>query len=174
MRKPEHHIEIFLHPGEYYWGDQNTRIRTILGSCVTLTAWHPQYMVGGMTHIIVPERAERGQDEVLPLNAKYAQDAIMLLMSEMKQYGPNLQQFQLKLFGGGDMFAHKHPAKSRKSKPQIGEKNIEVTQKILKEHKLSLHSAHVGGQGHRAIVFDLWSGYVWVKHISAMPSIEGK
>jgi len=35
-------LEIFLHQGEVYFGDRDTRIRTVLGSCVAITMWHPE------------------------------------------------------------------------------------------------------------------------------------
>ena len=29
-------VDIFLRPGDYFWGDARSRIRTILGSCVAI------------------------------------------------------------------------------------------------------------------------------------------
>ena len=49
-------IEIFLQPGDFYFGDRDTRIRTLLGSCVSITMWHPRLHVGGMCHFMLPER----------------------------------------------------------------------------------------------------------------------
>ena len=48
MKKPDHVIEIFLQPGDFYFGGADTRIRTILGSCVSITMWHPTRLIGGM------------------------------------------------------------------------------------------------------------------------------
>src|SRR5439155_18563598 len=50
MRKPTAYLEIFLQPGEWYFGDADTRIRTLLGSCVAITMWHPRRCLGGMCH----------------------------------------------------------------------------------------------------------------------------
>ena len=50
MKKPQSVIEIFLQPGELWFGDEQTRIRTILGSCVAVTLWHPGRRIGGMCH----------------------------------------------------------------------------------------------------------------------------
>jgi len=47
-RKPAHGIEIALQAGELHFGNRNTRIRTLLGSCISITAWHPQLPIGGM------------------------------------------------------------------------------------------------------------------------------
>ena len=52
-------IDVFLQPGDFYFGEAGTRIRTLLGSCVAITLWHPILHIGGMCHIMLPERGER-------------------------------------------------------------------------------------------------------------------
>ena len=54
--QPEHVLDIYLFPGDIYWGDSQTRIITILGSCVSITLWHPQRREGGMCHFLLPSR----------------------------------------------------------------------------------------------------------------------
>ena len=49
-------LEIFLQPGEFYFGEGKTRIRTLLGSCVAITLWHPRLHIGGMSHYMLPSR----------------------------------------------------------------------------------------------------------------------
>jgi len=44
--KPPFVIDIFLQPGELYFGDRHTRIRTVLGSCVSVVFWHPEKLLG--------------------------------------------------------------------------------------------------------------------------------
>ena len=39
-------IDIFLQPGEYFVGDADYQIRTMLGSCVSMTLWHPGKRIG--------------------------------------------------------------------------------------------------------------------------------
>ena len=56
MNRPLGGNEIFLQPGEFYFGDAATRIRTLLGSCVAITLWHPARMIGGMCHYMLPNR----------------------------------------------------------------------------------------------------------------------
>ncbi len=53
-------IDVFLQPGDVYFGDRHTRLRTILGSCVSITLWHPQRLLGGMCHFILPARPAAG------------------------------------------------------------------------------------------------------------------
>ena len=105
MQKPESFIEIFLQPGEVFFGDSTTRIRTILGSCVSITFWHPTKLMGGMTHIMLPERGKLKQAHELVLDGKYADEAMRLMLDEIESAGTQPSEYQVKLFGGGDMFS---------------------------------------------------------------------
>ena len=53
MRKPKGVIEVFLQPGELYFGDRYTRLRTLLGSCVSIVLWHREALLGGMCHYML-------------------------------------------------------------------------------------------------------------------------
>jgi len=167
MQKPESYVEIFLQPGELYFGDYATRIRTILGSCISITFWHPVKLIGGMTHIMLPERGNLGRKKEVVLDGKYADEAIRLMLSEIKSTGADPSEFQVKLFGGGDMFS-KYTASDNQ---HIGTKNTIAAKQLLNEYGFLLHARHLGGHGHRSIIFDIWSGYVWVRHDGATPSL---
>lgn len=161
MHRPEHIIEIFLQPGEYYFGDKVTRIRTVLGSCVSMTFWHPSLLVGGMSHFMLPTREGAKKEEAdVPLNGKYADEAMKLLLSEMKKVGGSHQDYQVKLFGGGNMF----PETRKKPGHHVGLKNVDAAHMLLKRHGFTCQAQHLGGIGHRNVIFDIWSGHVWVKH----------
>lgn len=71
-----HAIDIFLQPGEFYFGDRETRLRTILGSCVAITLWHPRLRIGGMCHYLLPMR--RGHHDEAELDGRYADDSLTL------------------------------------------------------------------------------------------------
>lgn len=58
-------LDIFLQPGEWYFGEGNTRVRTTLGSCVAIVLWHPVRRIGGMCHYMLPSRG-RPSDEPPP------------------------------------------------------------------------------------------------------------
>jgi chemotaxis protein CheD len=160
MRKPQHAIEIFLQPGELYFGDRDTRIRTVLGSCVSLTFWHPDLLVGGMCHYMLPNRAqERRGIRTRELDGRYADEAIELLIGEIKACGAPHREYQVKLFGGGNMFPERRvPANN------VGLRNVEVARQLAAKHGFNCVAEHLGGDGHRNVIFDIWSGHVWVRH----------
>lgn len=161
MGKPEDTIDIFLQPGEFFFGDMATRIRTILGSCVSITFWHPTLLMGGMCHIMLPSRKDRGAE--LEFNGKYADEAIHLLMQEIHRINTTPSDYQVKVFGGSDMFVNDD---IQERKIMIGDKNIRAVKQLLKLNGFKVHSQHLGGNEHRYIVFDVWSGYVWMRRQS--------
>ncbi len=157
MRKPVHAVDVFLQPGEVYFGGRDTRIRTLLGSCVAIVMWHPGMRAGGMCHYMLPGAPARRQ---VALDGRYADDAMALMLREIQKTDTAPADYQVKLFGGGNMFAAHRSAREG----HVGAKNVEVARTLLKQHGFSSCAEHLGGVGHRTVLFDIWSGHVWMKH----------
>lgn len=168
--KPDHVIEIFLQPGEFYFGDENTRIRTLLGSCVSITLWHPGRRIGGMCHYMLPSRGGRDKGTNSP-DGRYADEVVDILMREIALAKSHPSEYEVKLFGGGNMFsrqakwskARTAPAQTRGQMVNIAHKNIEVGRALLEKMGFKIKVEHVGGDGRRHVIFDIWSGHVWVR-----------
>ncbi len=157
MQEPEHILEVFLQQGEVYFGDRNTRIRTVLGSCVAMTMWHPELQLGGMCHYMLPMRQRPGTQA---LNGKFADEALELMLAEIRQAGTRAKDYQFKLFGGGNMF----PCSPKTGRSHVGTKNVEIGRQLMKKHGLTVQAEHILGDGHRNLIFNVWSGDVWMKH----------
>jgi chemotaxis protein CheD len=178
MKKSAHTIEIFLKQGEVYFGDRDTRIRTVLGSCVAITMWHPDLLIGGMCHYMLPSRHPRGKkfhcrirDSAIgfpsrratdkkELDGKYADEALELMFTEIQRSGTHADDYQMKLFGGGNMF----PFTTKPRAQHVGLKNIEVVSQLLAHNGLKVRAEHLGGVGHRNLIFDISNGHVWMRH----------
>jgi chemotaxis protein CheD len=160
-KKPEEVFEVFLQPGEFYWGDADTRIRTILGSCVAVTIWHPKKQVGGMCHIILPQRCQshKKSQAAEEKSAKYADEAITLMMQEMSKIKVSPKDCQVKVFGGSNMFPKLHI----NDKQNIGDRNLHAVLMHLSDNGFQVSANHYGGEDSRYIIFDVWSGFAWVK-----------
>ncbi|MDP8567336.1 chemotaxis protein CheD [Methylophilus aquaticus] len=158
MKLPKNAFEIFLQPGEFYWGDADTRIRTILGSCVAVTVWHPAQKVGGMCHIMLPSRARSAKKTGGVLNGKYADEAMTMIMSELNSCGIAPESCHVKVFGGSNMFKT-----LRDISNPIGDRNLEAVMDQLDRLGFTVHSHHHGGELPRYIIFDVWSGWVWLR-----------
>jgi len=155
-------IDIFLAPGEFYFGDQDTRIRTVLGSCVAVTLWHPSRLIGGMCHYMLPTRALKRAGE---LDGRYGDEAIQLFLDQVKRHRSHPGEYEVKLFGGGNMF----PEARRLNNLDVGRRNIDMGLQLLQQHRFRLKARHMAGVGHRNVVFEVWSGDVWLKHVEVAP-----
>lgn len=152
---PDYVLEIFLQPGEFYWSDAFTRIRTVLGSCVALCVWHPKKNIGGMCHYILAYKREDAGEELDP---RYGSDAVKMILREIRQAGTAPGEYHVKMFGGSNMFPD---VEGRRL--DIGAKNIVAGEELLKRHGFHIRKARIGGTRPHNIIFDLWSGNVWVK-----------
>ena len=144
---------VFLHPGEFYFGGGNPRIATLLGSCVSITVWHPRLAVGGMCHYMLPNRQRPNG----PLCGRYGDEAMEWLLARIRETGSRPAEYQAKLFGGGNMFEN-----AMGGVMDIGRRNIEIGRDLLAQAGMALIAEHVGGNAHRKLVFELWSGDVWL------------
>ena len=119
-------IDIFLQPGDVYFGDRGTRLRTVLGSCVSITFWHPRLLLGGMCHYMLPERAGAADDR---RDGRYADEALDLLIEEMLAAGTQPRDYEAKIFGGGRMFSFA----AGRGALDIGNRNIRLEVRIYRK-----------------------------------------
>lgn len=145
---------VFLNPGEFYFGSGMTRISTLLGSCVSITLWHPRRKIGGMCHYML---TERNRPTGIPLDGRFGREAFELFLQQVEAAGTHPGEYQAKLFGGANMLSGPGGEKM-----DIGPRNIEFGRKMLAERHIALMAEHVGGSGRRKLHFDIWSGDVWL------------
>lgn len=152
-------IDVFLQPGEFYFGDADTRIRTILGSCVAITLWHPRLRIGGMCHFLLPSRgSSRRRAE---LDGRYCDEAMDLFAREIRHHRTRASEYEAKAFGGGNMFPHQTASESL----HIGRRNADSALHHLEMLGVRVTQRHLYGAGHRQAIFEVWSGDVWLRHV---------
>ena len=162
--KPLHSI----HPGEWYFGVEYERLHTILGSCVALTAWHPTLRIGGMCHYLLAidpahkaAAAKSGntaqhQGKGNLGDCRYAINALAQMKKAMQAYA-HVDEYQLGIFGGGDMFAFNSPT-------SIGHDNIAYARQWLRREKLHPVQTDVGGKISRSLMLVIPTGEIQLKH----------
>lgn len=162
-------VEVVLQPGDFHFGAAGTRVRTLLGSCVSITLWHPKFKIGGMCHFMLPQRENKRHGE---LDGKYADEAIEMFLREIKAHDTSPSDYEAKVFGGGNMFPKLsspgicQPGSGPdeiKSCRNISCKNIAMTHHLVKAHGFNLKREDLGGEKHRFIIFDIANGHVWVR-----------
>ena len=157
----ETRIDRFLKPGEHAVGDARHRLRTLLGSCVSITLWQPQQRVGAMSHFLLPRR----QRPAVPgchaaLDARYGEDALALMVQGLARRGIDVRQCVARLFGGGDMFPNRQRTPHMLASGSVGRRNGEAAHALLRQLGVPVASEHLFGAGHRRIVFDIATGEV--------------
>jgi chemotaxis protein CheD len=147
---------LYLNPGDYVFGKDRTRLRTILGSCVSVTFWHPEHQIGAMCHYLLPTRAPE-----VPVNpdGRYGDEVLKLITDRFQQQGLPPQEFHVKLFGGGNMF----PTLTSSDRFNIGNKNVDLGRSTLEKAGFRILKQDVGHCLHRTVVFDISTGHVWVR-----------
>lgn len=158
--------DLFLPPGGLWFGAAPQRVRTLLGSCVAMTVWHPLSRLGGMCHYMLPSRACRTTSATL--DGRYGDEALTWLLHRMQAAHADRTAWQVKLFGGGAVFAA-HPGAPITPSMQVQRRNVECALRFASQHGLEVKAQDLGGAGHRSLVFELASGDVWVRHTPPTP-----
>lgn len=169
MRAPDDILEIFLQPGELYFGQGRTRIRTLLGSCVAITLWHPKRHIGGMSHYMLPNRPPHRKKGSAP-DGRYADEVMEMFMRQLGRSRSKPAEYQVKIFGGSRMFEHEPRQGKARNHINISELNVQVGRELVTRYGFKFTAADLGGNGHRNVMLDLWSGDVWVKKAPGGPN----
>jgi chemotaxis protein CheD len=160
MNRFENLIDIFLNPGELFVADARYQIRTILGSCVSITLWHAPTCIGAMSHFMLPGRG--GPVPPGERDGRYGDEALEMITAELASRGVAVAQCQAKIFGGGNMF----PDQMRDGAINVGQRNGEAAREMLHALGVRVVSESLFGIGHRQIIFDLRNGDVWANQIA--------
>jgi chemotaxis protein CheD len=151
--KPEH--ELLLMPGQFYFGREPGSIRTLLGSCVALTLWHPQRRIGGMCHYLLPERQRSAAQ---PPDGRFGTEAIALLVDQLTRAGTRTADYEVHLYGGADTLPDHLTHKT-----QVGVRNIELGWTLVDKHGFQLVGVDVGDNVPRTVRLDMRSGEVTMR-----------
>ncbi|WP_308389098.1 chemotaxis protein CheD [Acidithiobacillus sp. AMEEHan] len=159
------HREIFLQPGDWYFGGPDLVLRTLLGSCIAVTLWHPQTHMGGMCHFLLPRRFGTSDGR---LDGRYGEEAIAALLHALQQQGRRAGDFHCKIFGGGNMlgrYSNKDSMAGDDPCTDVPCRNIRAASTLVRDAGFDLQGVHVGGEGHRNLSFHLHSGEVQLRFV---------
>ncbi|WP_116809327.1 chemotaxis protein CheD [Steroidobacter cummioxidans] len=159
--------DVSLQIGQFYFGGGHTRIRTLLGSCVSITMWHPRLKIGGMCHYMLPQRGAGGTASSAA-EGNYADEAMQMFLRELRNAGTRPKEYIVKMFGGGCMFVDSSEARD------VSARNISAGREQLADHGFTISAEHTGGYGSRVLIFELWSGDVWIRRGLAVAPHAGQ
>lgn len=143
--------------GEYIvTGNPDDTIKTFaLASCVGITAYSPLRKIAGMTHIVLPACPD-SPDVHTP--CYYADRGVPLFIDRLCAAGCTIGELRFKLFGGADSM--------RKDDIfNIGARNLEAVERILREKRVDYQKAEVGGTISRTLTMNAGTGEVSVRSL---------
>lgn len=156
--------QVFLKPGDVYFGRGSGVVTTILGSCVSLVLWHSPSKLLAVSHIMLPTRVT----SLVPINknkhdqyarpcSRFADELFDIYVQEAKRYGVPLHAFSASVIGGGDMFpvAPGHIT--------IGQKNLHAVEQLALEHQLMIDYRDTGGSLYRRLSVIIETGDVFLE-----------
>lgn len=129
-----------------------------LGSCIGICLYDPGTKVSGMAHIMLPSsKAIRNNSNT----AKFADTAVVELISQMERAGANKSRLVGKIAGGAQMFSFS----SQNEMMKIGERNAIAVRELLKSLRIPIRADDTGGNFGRTIEFYSESGDLLIKTI---------
>ena len=122
-----------------------------LGSCIGTIVYDERTKTGGLSHIMLPDStAFTGKREIKI--AKFADLAIPAMVEELtvKNHIP-AYRLKAKIVGGASMFGFN----SDQNGLNVGQRNIEAVENVLRQLKIPIVAKHVGGNVGRTMIVDL-------------------
>ena len=129
-----------------------------LGSCVAVMLHDRQTGTGGLAHVLLPSRSP-GRESGRP--ARFADQAVPLLVAEMQRAGAGTSGVAARLVGGATMFAQLMP----RGAVHMGERNVLACRQALEEAGIPIVGEAVGGEVGRSLWFDVAQGTVTVRSV---------
>ncbi|WP_108125800.1 chemotaxis protein CheD [Saccharospirillum mangrovi] len=157
---------VFLSPGDIWFGGGHKVVRTLLGSCISITLWNRAHGLGGMCHYLLPEQCDKPHRH-LDRPGYYGSQALAYFEREANLLGLSVSSFQAKIFGGGNMF---YGIERKAGSVNISARNIEWARQALAQRNVKVVAEDVGGHVHRTLFMEMWSGDVWVRQGDAPKS----
>src|SRR3990167_1601817 len=146
---------LVLMPGQMHLGQHVASLRTLLGSCVAITLWHPARRIGGMCHFLLPSRQRRPGDEP---DGRYGDEAVEAMVKCLTALRTQPAEDAAPLYGGADTLSGASNAKFN-----IGERNIEQGWSLIDRYGFQLDGVDVGEDVPRMVTLSLGSGQVHMR-----------
>lgn len=153
---------VFLNLGDTYFGEGEVQVETLLGSCVAVILWHPQRRLGGMCHFVLPKRPRPADGQ--PLDGRYGEEALTILMEQVRLHHSAIDEYAVKVFGGGNVLG------LSASERRIGPVNAEYALAFLQRWNVRVDAQDLAGEGYRYVRFDVRTGDIWIRHGQSLPN----
>jgi chemotaxis protein CheD len=132
-----------------------TIITHSLGSCIGVTIWDPQVMVGGLIHFMLPDSSiSPGKAKANP--AMFANTGLPALFRAAYELGAVKDRLIVKVAGGAQLL-------DDRGKFNIGRRNYIMLRKLFRKNEILIDGEDVGGSIGRTMRLEIASGRVTLK-----------
>jgi len=153
--------EVTLHPGELVFKFSPIKLRTVLGSCVSITVWHPKLKIGGMCHYVLSQPKDNKLSHLDDF--RYGSVALEELIRLMKA-NAKPKEYKIGIFGGSNMF----PTKSALT---VGQQNVDYAFQWVKKNGLQLNYENTLGEQSRTLIMNIENGDISLKCSSKIENV---
>jgi len=155
--------DVYLKPGDIFISDKPSVVKTVLGSCISVTMFSSRLRIGSICHGMLPECNEmKGSNCICIERIRYVDCSIRKMLEELHSMGILNDEIEVKMFGGADMF---NAIRSKHNIINVGEQNIKAAFKIMGDSNLRLAASDIGGSRGREIIFIPNTGEVFLKKL---------
>lgn len=130
-------------------------VQTVLGSCVSVSFFHPRKNIGAIFHSLLPQFSAYETDEKNAAVFRYVDSAITRMVQAFGEINIKPSSLECKVFGGANALFPKEVS--------VGEKNVRTAFESLAKYNLRVVASNVGGMKGRKILFLPHTGDVFVK-----------
>jgi chemotaxis protein CheD len=155
--------DLNLQPGELYLARTPAILRTILGSCVSVTFWSQRLGAGALCHGVLPVCPPVWPEHFsISDGSRFVDFSIRYLAQQFDALGGRRDELEVKLFGGADVLPLLN---DRGDRPTVGSLNSQSAIKVLAEEGFNVLASDLGGVRGRRIHFHTGTGEVLVQRL---------
>lgn len=146
--------------------DEPCLVRTVLGSCVSVTFFAPTARLAAIFHALLPKAEDHREVTTAMTCFKYVDTAIIAIFDEFSRRDIPRNRIETKVFGGAGLMQGKGF--------EVGRRNVESAFFTLDRLGVRVSASSVGGTMGRKLVFRTDTGEAFVKRINSplLPTIQ--
>lgn len=153
--------EFYLQPGEWCIARNPSVLKTVLGSCVSITFRAPRLHLSAMCHAMLPTYATKPLVHSDPIVARrYVDYVIREIAHEFDSLGVSRREVEVKLFGGADVL------QSSRKNASVGRMNADTALRVLQTEGFQVLASRLGGNRGIFIEFHTDTGEVLLRNLA--------
>ncbi len=135
--------------GEVAVSSQAVILRVMaIGSCIVVAAYDRCKKIGGLAHIMLPGRSVKRDSAD---RTKYTEDAVDILLDDMKAAGATIEDLEINLLGGADIIGE----------GSISKEIVDSVLSYLKKIGIEPKDKRIGGRKRRSVSLHIDSGRIF-------------